>query len=194
MSQDSRRAAVQRPAPTASSSCFCRRVGLQPCSIALPASRKRPVRAAETASMGDFSEESASPANQPPQRPEGMDYRPFPRLNERDVYKRLGVATSATFEEVVDARNYLNEQYKWHEPSREAIELAFDQIIQVRHAACRSLLENGALSASSWYPKAMATIYLLRCYLCARCWLQQSSHSGAFRHVLAAQPWCYYAL
>lgn len=44
----------------------------------------------------------------------------------------LGLGRDAGFEEVQDARNYLYELYRWHEPSREAIELAFDSIIQVR--------------------------------------------------------------
>lgn len=44
----------------------------------------------------------------------------------------LGLGKDAAFEEVQDARNYLYELYRWHEPSREAIELAFDRITQVR--------------------------------------------------------------
>lgn len=58
-------------------------------------------------------------------------------MNERDPYRLLGLGRDAGFEEVQDARNYLYELYRWHEPSREAIELAFDSIIQeklkVRH-------------------------------------------------------------
>jgi ATP-dependent HslUV protease ATP-binding subunit HslU len=42
----------------------------------------------------------------------------------------LGLGKDAGFEEIQDARNYLYELYRWHEPSREAIELAFDSIIQ----------------------------------------------------------------
>lgn len=45
----------------------------------------------------------------------------------------------ASFEEVQDARNYLVEQYKWHEPSKEAIELAFDDILQERIRARQKL-------------------------------------------------------
>jgi ATP-dependent HslUV protease ATP-binding subunit HslU len=44
----------------------------------------------------------------------------------------LGLGREAGFEEIQDARNYLYELYKWHEPSREAVELAFDTVIQVR--------------------------------------------------------------
>ncbi|KAG2452529.1 hypothetical protein HYH02_002767 [Chlamydomonas schloesseri] len=62
-------------------------------------------------------------------RPDG-DYKPFPRLGERDPYRLLGLGKDAAFEEVQDARNYLYELYRWHEPSREAIELAFDRITQ----------------------------------------------------------------
>lgn len=54
----------------------------------------------------------------------------FPRLKERDPYKVLGIDHEASFEEVQDARNFLYEQYKEHEPSRESIELAFDSILQ----------------------------------------------------------------
>jgi len=61
----------------------------------------------------------------------------FPRLKERDPYKLLGIDSDASFEEIQDARNYLYEQYKQHEPSRESIELAFDTILttkmKVRH-------------------------------------------------------------
>lgn len=66
-----------------------------------------------------------------------QDFKPFERVREGDPYKRLGVGKDASFEEVQDARNFLYQQYKWHEPSRESIELAFDTIIQeklkVRH-------------------------------------------------------------
>lgn len=54
----------------------------------------------------------------------------FPRIKERDPYKLLGISKEASFEEIQDARNYLYEQYKEHEPSRESIELAFDSILQ----------------------------------------------------------------
>ena len=53
----------------------------------------------------------------------------FPRLKERDPYKLLGIDHEASFEEIQDARNFLYEQYKGHEPSRESIELAFDSIL-----------------------------------------------------------------
>eukprot|EP00884_Botryococcus_braunii_P018122 jgi/Botrbrau1/4994/Bobra.0396s0020.1 len=57
-------------------------------------------------------------------------YKVFPRRKERDPYKLLGVAREAYFEEVQDARNFLYEEYKWHAPSRESIELAYDTILQ----------------------------------------------------------------
>lgn len=53
----------------------------------------------------------------------------FPRLKERDPYKLLGLTEEADFEEVQDARNFLVEQYRQHEPSREAIELAFEKVL-----------------------------------------------------------------
>lgn len=43
----------------------------------------------------------------------------------------LGLSKDASFEEVQDARNFLFEQYRWHEPSRESIELAFEAILKV---------------------------------------------------------------
>ena len=36
----------------------------------------------------------------------------FPRLNERDPYKCLGISKEASYEEIQDARNYLVETYK----------------------------------------------------------------------------------
>ncbi|KAL3689121.1 hypothetical protein R1sor_015430 [Riccia sorocarpa] len=53
----------------------------------------------------------------------------FPRVNVRDVYKRLGVSRDASEEEIREARNYLATQYGGHERSREAIEAAYDKII-----------------------------------------------------------------
>ncbi|GIL70110.1 hypothetical protein Vretimale_3377 [Volvox reticuliferus] len=72
--------------------------------------------------------DASSSGDQP--RVQGQDYRPFPRLKERDPYRLLGLGRDAGFEEIQDARNYLYEIYKWHEPSREAVELAFDTVIQ----------------------------------------------------------------
>jgi len=74
------------------------------------------------------------PESQPPAE---IPIEVFPRLKERDPYKRLGVTHEASFEEVQDARNFLYDQYRQHEPSKESIELAFDDILQekmkVRH-------------------------------------------------------------
>eukprot|EP00890_Picochlorum_soloecismus_P000935 jgi/Picsp_1/1842/NSC_05309-R1_protein len=56
----------------------------------------------------------------------------FPRMKESDPYKLLGIDSGASFEEIQDARNYLYEQYKQHEPSRESIELAFDTILKTK--------------------------------------------------------------
>eukprot|EP00775_Hariotina_reticulata_P004379 gene4380-4631_t len=78
------------------------------------------VGAADAGTLGDMGN-SEEPA---------YEYKPFSRLRERDPYRLLGVSRDASFEEVQDARNYLYEQYKWHEPSREAIELAFDALLQ----------------------------------------------------------------
>ncbi|GFR44884.1 hypothetical protein Agub_g6228 [Astrephomene gubernaculifera] len=69
------------------------------------------------------------------QQAQGQDYKPFPRLKERDPYRLLGLSHDAGFEEIQDARNYLYELYRWHEPSREAIELAFDHLIKEKLSA-----------------------------------------------------------
>ena len=63
------------------------------------------------------------------------DYDPdaiFPRTKERDPYRRLGISDESTFEEVQDARNYLVETYRAHVAGVEAIEQAFDKIINDR--------------------------------------------------------------
>lgn len=53
----------------------------------------------------------------------------FPRINVRDPYKRLGLGRDASTEEITEAKNYLVEEYRGDERSREAIEDAFDRII-----------------------------------------------------------------
>lgn len=58
------------------------------------------------------------------------EYKPFKRLGERDSYRLLGIGKDASFEEVRDAKDFLIQEYKWHEPSRESIELAYDRIVQ----------------------------------------------------------------
>jgi len=69
----------------------------------------------------------------PAQQPEEKDYKPFPRMREGNPYRLLGLGEDASFDEVQEARNYLVEQYRWHEPSRESIELAFDSILNERY-------------------------------------------------------------
>jgi len=53
----------------------------------------------------------------------------FPRIKERDPYRRLGISKEASYEEIQDARNYLVETYSVHQKSVESIEQAFDKII-----------------------------------------------------------------
>ncbi|KAG0559935.1 hypothetical protein KC19_10G139800 [Ceratodon purpureus] len=53
----------------------------------------------------------------------------FPRLNVRDPFKRLGVSSDASTEEIREAKNYLSEQYHNHERSRESIEAAYEKIM-----------------------------------------------------------------
>lgn len=53
----------------------------------------------------------------------------FPRLHVWDPYKRLGITTDASEEEVWSARNFLIEQYANHERSAESIEGAFEKLL-----------------------------------------------------------------
>lgn len=46
-----------------------------------------------------------------------------------DPYKRLGVSTDASEEEVWSARNFLLDQYANHERSYESIEAAFEKLL-----------------------------------------------------------------
>ena len=59
----------------------------------------------------------------------------FPRVKERDAYRRLGISDEASFEEVQDARNYLVQTYARHTAGVEAIEEAFDKYTVVELAA-----------------------------------------------------------
>lgn len=53
----------------------------------------------------------------------------FPRLHVWDPYKRLGITTDASEEEVWSARNFLLNQYANHERSAESIEGAFEKLL-----------------------------------------------------------------
>ncbi|XP_057790133.1 protein CHAPERONE-LIKE PROTEIN OF POR1, chloroplastic-like isoform X1 [Salvia miltiorrhiza] len=57
----------------------------------------------------------------------------FPRLNVWDPYKRLGVSTDASEEEVWSARNFLLDQYANHERSAESIEAAFEKLLMTSY-------------------------------------------------------------
>ncbi|GAB4816192.1 hypothetical protein N2152v2_003238 [Parachlorella kessleri] len=92
-----------------------------------PSSSGRCVRTTDAAATGSVgSGWMDMPESQPlPEAPLEV----FPRRRESDPYKLLGVAREGDFEEVQDARNFLVEQYKAHEPSREAIELAYEKVL-----------------------------------------------------------------
>ena len=69
----------------------------------------------------------------PPAAFAGENFDPsavFPRVKERDPYRRLGIDAEASYEEVQDARNYLVDTYRGHSAGVESIEAAFDRIIQ----------------------------------------------------------------
>ncbi|KAK6153507.1 hypothetical protein DH2020_013146 [Rehmannia glutinosa] len=53
----------------------------------------------------------------------------FPRTSVWDPYKRLGISTDASEEEVWSARNFLLNQYAGHERSAESIEAAFEKLL-----------------------------------------------------------------
>lgn len=53
----------------------------------------------------------------------------YPRSSVWDPYKRLGITTDASEEEVWSSRNFLLEQYGAHERSAESIEAAFEKIL-----------------------------------------------------------------
>ncbi|KAL9271947.1 CHAPERONE-LIKE PROTEIN [Drosera capensis] len=54
----------------------------------------------------------------------------FPRLNVGDPYKRLGISREASEQEIYAAINFLIQRYGGHEPSKKAIESAYDKIIR----------------------------------------------------------------
>ncbi|KAL3617825.1 tyrosine/serine/threonine protein phosphatase [Castilleja foliolosa] len=53
----------------------------------------------------------------------------FPRVSVWSPYKRLGVTTDASEEEIWNARNFLLNQYAGHERSAESIEAAFERLL-----------------------------------------------------------------
>ncbi|CAN0919040.1 Protein CHAPERONE-LIKE PROTEIN OF POR1, chloroplastic [Linum grandiflorum] len=57
----------------------------------------------------------------------------FPRIHVRDPYKRLGISTEASEDEVQSARNFLIQKYGGHKPSADAIESALDKIIMQKY-------------------------------------------------------------
>ncbi|KAK1388046.1 protein CHAPERONE-LIKE PROTEIN OF POR1, chloroplastic [Heracleum sosnowskyi] len=59
----------------------------------------------------------------------GGNVSKFPRSSVWDPYKRLGINTDASEEEVWSARNFLLDQYAGHERNVESIESAFEKIL-----------------------------------------------------------------
>lgn len=57
------------------------------------------------------------------------NFSKFPRVNVWDPYKRLGISTDASEEEVWGSRNFLLQQYAGHERSEESVEAAFERIL-----------------------------------------------------------------
>ena len=50
-------------------------------------------------------------------------------MNTWDPYKRLGISTDASEEEIWGSRNFLMQQYEGHERSVESIEAAFEKLL-----------------------------------------------------------------
>ncbi|XP_007037740.2 PREDICTED: protein CHAPERONE-LIKE PROTEIN OF POR1, chloroplastic [Theobroma cacao] len=61
--------------------------------------------------------------------PYGGNAPTFPRIKVWDPYKRLGISSYASEEEIWSARNFLLEQYAGHERSEESIEAAFEKLL-----------------------------------------------------------------
>ncbi|XP_058114933.1 protein CHAPERONE-LIKE PROTEIN OF POR1, chloroplastic [Magnolia sinica] len=59
----------------------------------------------------------------------------FPRVNIWDPYRRLGVSSDASEEEIRGARNFLLQQYAGHERSVESIEAAYEKILMASFRA-----------------------------------------------------------
>lgn len=72
------------------------------------------VKGAAYASFGDMSDDSTAI---------------FPRIHIKDPYKRLGISSEASEEEIQAARNFMINKYAGHKPSVDAIESAHDKII-----------------------------------------------------------------
>ncbi|KAL5974471.1 hypothetical protein ACLOJK_031136 [Asimina triloba] len=84
----------------------------------------------------------------------------FPRVNVWDPYKRLGVSTDASEEEIRGARNFLLQQYSGHERSVESIEAAYEKIIMASFKArkkakitLKSRLKKQVEESPSWVKK-----------------------------------------
>jgi len=95
--------------------------------------RWAPRRATADPAMGGGGGTEPEAAGQEPQVAE-QDFQVFPRIRERDPFRKLGVQQDASFEEIQAARNFLVEQYKWHEASRESIEMSFEKILALKMA------------------------------------------------------------
>ncbi|KAD4385424.1 hypothetical protein E3N88_25592 [Mikania micrantha] len=59
----------------------------------------------------------------------GGNIAKYPRSNVWDPYKRLGITSDASEEEIWSSRNFLLDQYGAHERSAESIEAAFEKIL-----------------------------------------------------------------
>lgn len=124
------------PAPTRGLEPICGLVSARPCSLSFrrnigklkllsctkrhydfhnfPCGRIVKVKSAASASFDDMSEDSTAI---------------FPRIHVKDPYRRLGISSEASQDEIQAARNFLIKKYSAHKPSVDAIESAHDKII-----------------------------------------------------------------
>ncbi|KAL6762358.1 hypothetical protein V8C86DRAFT_2520626 [Haematococcus lacustris] len=117
---------LSRSAPSSCHTSRCTHTGQRPCWMGVPHRCRQVASAASSAFDADLP---------PPEK----EYKPFPRARERNPYRLLGISKDAGFEEVQQARNFLYEDYRWHEPSREAIELAFESILKEKYRVRQKL-------------------------------------------------------
>ncbi|KAM7475411.1 hypothetical protein LguiB_022654 [Lonicera macranthoides] len=95
----------------------------------------------------------------------GGNISKFPRSNVWDPYKRLGISTDASEEEVWSSRNFLLSQYAGHERSAESIEAAFEKILMASFINrkrtkinLKSRLKKQVEESPSWVKKLFACV------------------------------------
>ncbi len=73
----------------------------------------------------------------------------FPRRNEKDPYKRLGLTSDSSFEEVQEARNFLVKEYMRDVDGCEQIDLALDAKLRAIYNELEELHESRRIEESN---------------------------------------------